>query len=276
MRTLIGRLTVAVAAASIASLGISGCGNSPAASHPKVPLSSPRAAAPVPRAPSPSAAPTASAAPQLASFFAAAEVADAQLRRTSVLVNAGIGTQNVHLTAAAVAAVEALDAGRVARQIPAGMSPELLRRALLVYSDLESRQLAFRRVTEDRRQPTISVASFAGKDLLTCLGNGAPAAARFAGDLASARSLALATASFAVMPELSAAAAELSIRVAYINGLNGGCEECGGGIVTTQPPLVWNTRPGPGVSHGTGVFGSFAFEVDYLLGTGWVSTRGAC
>jgi len=170
----------------------------------------------------------------------------------------------------------AVNVARVAQQIPAGMPSELLRRVLLVYSDLDSRSLAFRRVYENT-EPSIPVTSFAGKDLLSCLGNGAPAAARFAGDLALARSLALASRSFRVMPAHSAAAAEVAVRVAVIDGANGGCESCGGAISTILWPVVWHTRPGPGVTHATGTIGSTGeFEVSYQAGHGWVAHLRAC
>ena len=113
---------------------------------------------------------------------------------------------------------------------------------LLVYSDLDSRKLAFRRVIEDK-EPSIPVTSFEGKDALSCLGNGAPAAARFAGDVASARSLALATPPFAAMPVLSAAAAEVAVRVADIDGANGGASRA---VARSSPPCgLWPGRPGP-------------------------------
>lgn len=284
MSALTRRATAAVAAITILALGTSGCGT-PAPSGPQAPVSSPRSAPassprsatpkPTPATPSPSAVPTASAARQLADFFAAAEGADAQLRHAAMLVNGGIGAQALNITPAMRAAVAAVDMGGVARQITAGMSSELLRRVLLVYSDLESRYRAFRRVSE-YREPSIPITSFEGKDALTCLRNGAPAAARFGGDLASARSLALAQPLFAPAPTVSAATAEVAVRLAYINGINGGCEECGGTIVTTLTPFIWHVQPGPGVTHGIGIISFIAFDVNYQPGHGWVAYLHAC
>ena len=116
--------------------------------------SSPAPATPSPTltpAPTRSTTPGASEADQLAGFFAAAEAADGQLKHAATLVNEGVGKKSLNFSPEALAAVKALDMSPVARAIPAGLPPELLRRVLLTYSDLVSRTLALARVGHVQR-----------------------------------------------------------------------------------------------------------------------------
>jgi hypothetical protein len=274
---------LAVLAASLASCGHTaapGTGGTPSNSAAQ---SSPAATSGSPGTPTPSAASTspssqsrASAADQLARFFAAAEAADGALRHAAGLVNEGIGKTSIDLSPAALAAVKTLDVTAAASAIPAGLPPELLRQTLLVYSDLESRTIPLVRLGEHSSEYPMPLASQEGKDLYGCLGNGAVAAARFGSDLARLRALALATEPVRVAAPDSRAAAELALRILSINKRNMGCGSCGGWIATTLSQVVWQQKDEPGIGHSDGTIDGVRFRVVYHPGRGWDATTWAC
>jgi hypothetical protein len=265
--------------------GLAGCGSTVAsgpgggASSPAPASTSPAPAttSPAPAATSPASPPSASAAAQLAGFFAAAQVADAQLRHTAALVNKGIGTTSMSFSPAALAAVKALDAAPVARTIPAGLPAELLRRVLLVYSDLESRTASLGSIWKSGYSSgVLPISGQQGSYIHGCLGNGAPAAARFGADLAAVRALAGAIPPVTVAAPDSRAAAELAVRIAFINGWNSGCDSCGGGVSTTLATIIWQREYQPAAGYSDGTINGVRFRVDYHAGTGWQAMLFAC
>ena len=261
--------------------GAPGAGGAPTgtASTPAItrtPATTPTPAATPAPTPTSATPPHASSAGQLAGFFAAAQVADAQLRHAATLVNQGVGKTSLNFSPEALAAVRALDTSLAAHAIPAGLPPELLRRVLLVYSDLVSRHLALVRIWEFKSQYPMPMSAFDGKYLVRCMGNGAPAAARFGADLAAARALAGQTPPVTPPTPDSRAAAELALRTYQIEHRNSGCMECGGFVFTTLSPIVWRTEHLPYTGRSDGYIDGIRFRVDYHSGHGWDVTIFAC
>ncbi|BCB89545.1 hypothetical protein [Phytohabitans suffuscus] len=212
-----------------------------------------------------------SAADQLADFFSAATRMDADLRDAAKRINGGVRRDVIVLEPATVAAVRAIQPSRLLGTIPGGMDRELLRSAMLLYSVLVSRRDAMDRVVEFAPSAPLPRAGSDAQDLVTCLGNGGPAARRFAGDLAAMRTLASSSKPIAVAKRDSRATAEVAVRAAYIDVLNGGCDSCGGGVLTRLLPVVWK---GQGRLDGT--VGGVQFEAAFTAGSGWKVSLNAC
>jgi hypothetical protein len=272
---------VTAGAGIVLTCGLAACGTKVAAASgpPAAPGASRAAQAPgtatspggiVPPPSAPPASPGSSAAGQLAAFLAAAAGDDAQLKRAAVLVNRQIGPDVIRFPAAEVSAVNALPgyAAAAAKAIPGRLPPELLRRVMLAYSDLESRTAAFRAVS--RYVPasgTLSATSDDGRALVQGVNRGAPAAARFAGDLAAVRELAAATSPLAPTAPGARASAEVAVRVARINSANTGCASTGGWVATSLAPLTWDPRD-IGRFHADGTVDTIPFSATYQPG-GW-------
>lgn len=264
---------IAVLAAAVAS-----CGHAAAPAADGTPSSSatpPATSAPAP-APTRSTPPRASAAAQLAGFLAAAEVADGRLKHAAALVNEGVGKTTLSLSPSALAALKVLDTTPAAAAIPAGLPPELLRRTLLVYSDLVSRTIPLGRFWAFRSEYPMPLDSQDGRYLYGCLGNGAPAAARFGADLSAARALAAQTPPVTPPAPDSRPAAELALRIYQIGHRNSGCMECGGYVFTTLSQIVWQPKDEPGAGHSDGYIDGIRFRVTYQAGHGWDVTIWAC
>lgn len=296
---MLTRLRVACAAAAagaVLATGLAACGatpGSPASTGARgsmpatsAPAASQTAAAPgqapsatAPAAPSASS-PRASAVGQLTAYLTAAGTADAQLKYTAVMVNQLIGPDVIRFSAAEVNAVKAARAATDAagKAIPAGLSPELLRRALLAYSDLESRTDAFARVVRrSQPSPPLPRDSDEGRDFMAALGHGAPAAARFASDLAAVGDLAAATAPGATAAPDSRAAAEVAVRITQIRLANSGCDSTGGQLFTTLHPLTWHPAGVLGTDiRSDGTIDGTPFSVTYHPGSGWTALIYAC
>jgi hypothetical protein len=278
-RPAVAAMVTAVLAVSLAACGHAvapGAGGAP--SSPAATTASPapaRAPAPAP-SPAQPAPPRASEADQLAGFFAAAVVADGQLRHAAALVNEGVGAKSLNFSSEALAAVKALDVSPATRAIPAGLPPELLRRTLLVYSDLVSRHLALDRVGMYSADYPLSRSSQDGTYVYRCLGNGGPAAARFGADLAAARALAGETPPVTPPAPDSRQAAELALRVYQVEHRNSGCMECGGYVFTALSPIVWQPENEPGIGHSDGYINGVRFRADYHAGQGWSVMTWAC
>jgi hypothetical protein len=276
-------MAAAVLGASMAACGHSvapGAGGTlgPSATATPAPTHS---AAPAPThsvAPSParSVPPRPSAADQLTGFFAAAATADGQLKQAAAGVNEGVGKKNLNFSPAALAAVKALDTSPAARAIPAGLPPELLRRVLVVYSDLVSRHLALARIWDMHTEYPVPVSTFDGKYLYRCLGNGAPAAANFGSDLASARALAVDTPPVTPPAPDSRQAAELALRIYDINLRNSGCMSCGGYVASALNQIVWQPENESGVGPSDGYISGIRFRATYHAGSGWDVLIWAC
>jgi len=175
---------------------------------------------------------------------------------------------------ATVAALKAVDTTAAARAIPGGMPAELLRQVLLVYSDLVSRSRSLTAVL--RYASPLPTGGQEAKEVLRCLGFGAPAAARFDADLASARALAQATPPVTVAPPDSRPAAEVAVRVSLIDGANSGCASCGGAVFTSLSTVIWQPKNEPGVGHSDGTINGIRFRADCQAGRGWDVMIWAC
>jgi len=273
------RLICTATIALMLAAGLAACGSTKApgaGGQPNPGTSSSSSSAP-PTATSPGTTPSParsspaepSAADQLAGFFAAAEAADSQLRQVAALVNEGVGPVSMTFPPATLAAVGALSTEETVRAIPAGLPAELLRQALLVYSDLESRTTSLSGIRMFRADHPLKLGSQEGKYVYGCLGNGGPAAARFGTDLAALRTAALASPPVTPAAPDSRAAAELAVRIQDIGLRNSGCMSCGGFVATTLAPVVWTSQSG-------GTINGIRFQVTYHAGTGWQAAIWAC
>ncbi len=210
-----------------ALLAIAGCGGGSVATGPVT--TSPAGSAPT------GATPGRTAADDLAPYFNAAQSMDRQLAAAAVLVNGGIHAGTMQFDQATLAAITAIQPRTLGAKIPPGLPPELERRVLLMDSELVSRRAAFNEVLRGTAGSAYVV---------RCLANGAPAAARFASDLAAARSLATQTPPVAAQPHDSRAAADLAITLQYIEGVNTCCGSCGGVLLTQLPRISWAPTQG--------------------------------
>ena len=244
-------------------------GGGPPATSSRPPASSSAASATTPPAPS--------AADQLAAFIAAAVRADSQLHQAAVLVNADIGTTSMRFTPATLAAVGALGNATAAAAIPAGLPVELLREVLVVYGDLSSRTAAFagvRRYGYSGRELPISGQD--ARNVLRGLHNGAPAAARFATDLAALRSLAQHTGPLTGASSRSRAAAELALRLYSIDKRNNCSDEFGGFAPTQLETVSWQPAADQHSLHYEGTIGGGSFQAEYTAAHGWQININAC
>jgi hypothetical protein len=224
---------------------------------------------------------TPSAADQLTTFFAAAAKADTQLRRSATLVNRGITNAQVMITPETVKAVQVIDTRSVARTIPGGLPPSLLKSLLQVYANLASRQAAFKRIEAYAGHSSLSRNTFEGRDLVGCLGNGAKAANWFPGDLAAARKLAAATPRQTLPAESSRQGAEVAIHAHSILLGNNGCDSCGGFVPRPVPlyTIVWKRIAesyDPHMVWDGAVGESGRFRARYTAAEGWAINVNAC
>ncbi|HEY3513926.1 MULTISPECIES: hypothetical protein [Kribbella] len=211
---------------------------------------------------------THSAADALAAFFAAAGALDRQLSTAASAINAA-GPPWAAVTPRIAHLVSAADLRPVARTIPAGLPADLRTAVILTYSDLASRRdsmgsFAFAGSTEPRTSA----------ELLRELGNGHPAAARFARDLAAARSLASESPEIGAVPKSSRQTAEVLLLVQYVDGLNGGCESRGGAVLTELPPITWHHEEAE--PHRDGTIGGVWFTAHLTSNGDWQTALSAC
>ena len=230
----------------------------------------------------PGSAPATSAAPsaldQLAGFVAGAQDADAALAAAAGQINAGITAQSIRIDAATVRAVAVITPQRLKSAIPGGLPDQLLRPALLVYSDLVSRRDALNRISEYASESPLPRTAAHATELLGCLRNGASAAANVPADLARLRSTAQGMAPVTVAPVSDRAAAEVAIRTSLADGANGGCASCGGQVdrSATLWPITWKrTELTPG-DFWDGTIGTMLFRARYTVATGWSVQLNAC
>jgi hypothetical protein len=254
------------------------------------PTSAPLSASPSSSAsPSPSTTPSASpsktpsntppgpsAADQLAGFLAAAGRMDVQIRTAAALINTGIGPQSIRLTGATVEAVKAIDPQALARTIPGAMPARLQQQVLLLFSDLASRRYSFNEVLLYQDGQPIARTTDVGKHLVDTLGYGAPAAARYPGDLAATRTLAASLPPLAVAAPDSRASAAVAVQTTYIMEANSGCGSAGGWIETKPVPLVWKQGTDFSGQRTDGTIAGILFWADYRPGLGWQVTIEAC
>jgi hypothetical protein len=256
----------------IIALGLAACGQAAA------PKPAGRTTAPSSRpAPASTHATAPSAATQLAAFFAAAQQADNRLHQTAGLVNGNIGTTSMRFTPSTLAAIRALDNAPVARAVPAGLPPGLLRDVLVVYGDLASRTAAFRGIEMYGHSGLVlPIGSSEAQGILRGLRNGAPAAARFGSDIAAAQASAQQIPPVTIAAPDSRAAAELAVRVQAINLRNTGCGMMGGWAPTELETVSWQLGTTQHPDRYEGTIGGVRFQASYTPQHGWQITIYAC
>jgi len=283
MRSLRGLAVLAVAVGLAAGCGSTTTPGASSTPNSRAATSTPGAGTtPAPPRPAPAStsttAPTApSAAPQLAAFFAAAQHADSQLNHAASLVNGDIEATSMRFTPATIAAVRGIELAPVASALPAGLPTEMLREVLVVYGDLASRTDALNGVqvygSSGRQLP---IGGPEAQSVLHGLRNGAPAGARFNGDLTAARTLAQQTPPVTVAAPDSRAALELALRLQSISLRNSCSEEFGGYAPTSLETIVWQPSTDQHSSHYEGLVGGVRFSADYTVQHGWTIIIYAC
>lgn len=242
---------------------LSACGSS--AIQPKTSTPTPIPNTTVPTTTVPRTTPTVpvpNALDQLAAFVAAARTLDSQLHAAAQAINgAGPPWQQVSTTVAE--AVTAADLDPVTAVIPAGLPQPLLQQTILVYSDLVSRRMSMRFFGYAGPAPIENQ-----QWMLSSLGDGAPAAARFQSDLSHLIVLAQSTGPFTVASPTSIQAADRDLLVQFVELSNSGCMTTGGQVYPTLPAITWTTPT-------SGQVGQVNFTAT-LVGTTWKIVLRAC
>ncbi len=245
---------------AILAMGLAGCASS--ARNTTTGISSPTTVTTVP-APAPTTAPATTVAPptttqpgpsaydQLTRFVQAAKTMDLQLRHAAELINAAGPPWTSRPSAVVESSVEAASLTAVSATIPSGMSSELLRRTILVYSDLASRRFAMRFFGREGF-PWVEPDPQMQSELIAALANGVPAAARFRADLNGLISTARSSPPFTPAPPASTDSADLLLLIEWTTKMNGGCESTGGSVIETLPTITWNADHQGGTIQGVG------------------------
>jgi hypothetical protein len=257
-------------ASLVVVLAVAGCGGEQA-HHQAAPNVKPAAAQqPADVSPSPRASvppPRRSAYDGLRKFDTRARAMDAQLRAAARAINAS-GPPWETVTTGVSRAVTAANASVVADAIPAGLPKSLQRQTFLVYSDLVSRRDAMSDfATTGPLDLGYSDDKTNQRKALRDLGNGAGAAADFAGDLSRLETMAKALPPVTPARATSRAAAETQLLVQVVNAANGGCATHGGHRLTAVPSFAWNAR-GTGGQLRFADGGTAAFQATPTSG-GW-------
>jgi hypothetical protein len=183
----------------------------------------------------------------------------------------------MRFTPATIAAVRGIELAPVASALPAGLPTEMLREVLVVYGDLASRTDAFNGVlmygSSGRELP---IGGPEAQSVLGGLHNGAPAAARFDGDLAATRTLAQQTPPVTIAAPDSRAALELALRLQAISLRNSCSEDFGGYAPTSLEPIIWQPSTDQHSSHYEGLIGGVRFSADHTVQHGWTIIIYAC
>lgn len=213
----------------------------------------------------------------LAPFLAEAREADARLRHAAALINAGIGADVVRVDQVTATAVRAADPdAAAARAVPRGLTPELLRRTLVVYHDLVARHAAMGYFLAPGNYSRASVtggSSQAGL-MLECVAYGAAPASRFTADLSSLEQYARTQPAITAAHEDVVAEAELAVRLRSIVARNRCADECGSAVFTNLAKLTWTVRPTTSAA-GQGELEGVTFTVTPSA-QGWVVKLNAC
>jgi hypothetical protein len=179
-----------------------------------------------------------SAMEDLAAFLSAAATLDGQLHEAAAAINAA-GPPWTDVDPELADLVSAAELEPVAQAVPAGLPPDLLQSVILVYSDLASRRYAMASFEITPPETGLSRGEILEQVLLSELGNGHEAAARFDADLAATRSLAVATPPIAAVPADSRLVAEKLLLVQFVGLGNAGCNARGGVVLTELPVITW-------------------------------------
>jgi hypothetical protein len=252
--------------ASAPPAGPTTAGSPPAATTPPPVLHS----APLTVPPTP-----ASAAQEMARFFTQAQEMDSDLRRVATRINAGFVGNTIRIDQATISAIRDVRPQTVAQTIPGGLDPDLRRLVLQVYTDLVSRRAAMNRIIEYGSDGPLQRDSAEGREILACLANGHPAAARFNQHLAAAQTAASKAAPVVAAPS-SREAAEVAILATYIHLANNGCGDCGGNVRPDLPALTWSAGNAQQGQHLAGTVGGIQFDARFHAARGWTINLNAC
>ncbi len=227
----------------------------------------------VPTTPPTTAARTPTATAQLQPFLDLAAAADRDLAEAAQRINAATTEETITYDERTVELLD-VDFRALGNAVPAGMPAELEQSALLVYSDLVSRwgSLAGGDCpssvgTRPRSEYTDNL----------CFVNGAPAAARFDGDLAALVAVADRTAAFVAAAPDSRAAEALAARIDSVDLRNLGCANTGGFVATEPITVTWDPSPGmENFPDWEGTVDGIPFYGVYDADTGWEIWINAC
>ena len=212
------------------------------------------------------------AAEALAPFFAEVDDIDARLSAAADAINAGLTAEEATFDQQTIDTVDAAAPWAAARAIPAGLDAATEQAVLLVYSNLASRFGALR--GGDCLQVGTVPRSTLNAD---CFVRGHEPKARMAGDIAAARAAAESSPFAAASPD-SRAAAEVLLRVEYINKANMGCGTMGGFIATEPLPIEWVTESfgEPELAPTDGRVNGVRFRAVSTASAGWTIELLAC
>src|SRR5262245_59351251 len=203
-----------------------------------------------------------SALEDLAAFLSAAATLNGQLHDAAAAINAAgppwtdVGPEVAHL-------VNAADLTPVARAIPAGLPPDLLRSVVLVYSDLAARRASMTGIEYNPPSPGSGTLMTTDEVLLSELRNGHATAARFDSDHAATRALAAATPPIAAIPADSRLVAEKLLLIRDVDKDNF-CDVRGGAVFTELPQIVWG--PVSWNPDADGTIGGIDFTAEFGVG----------
>jgi len=212
------------------------------------------------------------AADELVPFFAAVDEIDGKLGVAAAAVNAGMSDEYATFDRQTIDTVDAAAPWPAAHAIPAGLDPATEQAVLLVYSDLASRFGSL------RGGDCLEVGTVPRSSLnADCFARGHVAKVRMPGDVDAARAVAESSAFVATSPD-SPAAAEVLLRVEYINKANMGCDTMGGYIATEPIPVEWSSEPSadPAMPPLDGKVNGVHFRAGYADPAGWTIELLAC
>lgn len=212
------------------------------------------------------------AADALVPFFAAVDEIDGRLGVAAAAINAGMSDEYATFDRQTIDTVDAAAPWPAAHAIPAGLDPATEQAVLLVYSDLASRFGSL------RGGDCLEVGTVPRSSLnADCFARGHVAKVRMPGDVDAARAVAESSAFVAMSPD-SQAAAEVLLRVEYINKANMGCGTMGGYIATEPIPVEWSGEPSgdPTLPPTDGNVNGVLFRASYADPAGWTVELLAC
>jgi hypothetical protein len=272
-----GVVAVMVSGCLVAGVVMTGCGGGSTSSSSTV-TSRPRTSTTQTTAESTTTTTGPSAANDLAAYFAAASAVDESLKAAAAAANGAIGTEQITVSQATIDAINAANPSAAATKIPPGLPLDVLQRVILVQSDLYSRFYAFRgfamSVTQPGQTEVVPVSDQRATYTLECLKNGSGPARSFATDLAAARAAAAQVPPVPVTDPSSRAAADLAVRLQYVELANSGCMNCGGARFTTLK-VTWHPI-NVGGEYGDGDADTIPFSAHYTPGSGWTVQIDAC
>ena len=219
-----------------------------------------------------------SAANDLAAYFASASAVDESLKAAAAAANGAIGTEQITVNQATIDAINAANPSAAATMIPPGLPLDVLQRVVLVQSDLFARFYAFRgfgmAVTQPGQTELVPVSDRRATYTLDCLKNGSTPARSFAADLAAARAVAAQAPPVPANDPSSRAAADLAVRLKYVELANSGCMNCGGTRFTALK-VTWHPID-MGGELWDGDVDTIPFSAHFTAGSSWAVQIGAC